>query len=221
MAKPSNRQLWEKGIPISGAWFEFAKLGDQRRYSELASPEEFQKIAPKAKLGSGRDILNFISAGLGQWTAKRQFQNDLRGSLLGALANDQLAAYGFRVSPSRSSGPVRIAAELFHEAKANWKTGEVTARGCTYLEIRIIDLGSVANWERSRPGPKGSGDAVRTAIKSIQKRDIDLCGIPRKKAFGLIKAELGQEYAKGSGLSDVNLGKFLLEFCPARGISSK
>lgn len=221
MAKPSNRQVWEKGIPISDAWFEFAKLGDQRRYSELASPEGFEKIASNTKLESGRDILNFISAGFGQWTAKGQFQNDLRWSLLVALANDQLAAFGFRVSPSRSSGPVRIAAESFREAKANWKMGEVTARGCTYLEIRIIDLGSVANWERSRPGPKGSGDAVRAAIRAIQKRDIDLCGIPRKMALGLIKAELGEEYTKGSGLSEVNLGKFLLEFCPARGILSK
>lgn len=216
MAGPSNRQLWEKGVALSGAWFEFADLDDQRRYSELASPEGFEKIASNAKLRSGIEILNFINAGFQQWTAKGQFQNDLRESLLVALANDQLAAYGFRISPSRSSGPVRIAAELFDDADTNWQTGKVHARGCTYSEIRIIDLSKLADWKPSRPGPMGAGEAVRVAIAAIQARQFDLCGIPRKRAFDLIRAELSEKNSNSFGLSDVNLGKLLLEFCPKR-----
>ena len=218
MAKPTNRKIWQSGVSIRDAWLEFANSGDQARYFELASASRLKQRTSETKLETGSDVLKLAMAGLQDWTAQGQLREELRESLLDELFNVHFAAYGYRIAPSRSREPVRIAPELFDNAELNWKTGSLSARGCAYSEICIIDLRELQDWEQSRPGPKGSGDAIRAAIASLQNRDIDLCGLPRKEAIELIRAEFDQRHQKGSGLSDVNLAKYLLEFCPKRRI---
>ncbi|ROT93297.1 hypothetical protein EB810_14455 [Altererythrobacter sp. FM1] len=218
MAKPTNREIWQKGVSIKSAWLQFACIDDQTRYSELASPAKLKERASNANFETVGDVLKLMSAGFGDWTAQSQFGDELRESLLDELFNDQLAAYGYRIAPSPSREPVRIVAELFDEAEPNWKSGELSARGRTYSEIRIIDLSELQGLEQRRPGPKGSGAVIRAAITALQHKQINLCGVPRKEAIALIRLEIGGNHPKGSGLSDVNLAKYLLEICPKRGL---
>jgi len=218
MAKPTNREIWQSGVSITDAWLEFASSDDQARYCELASGSTLKQRASETNLETGSDVVKLAMAGLQDWKTLGQLREELQETLLDELFNDQLAAFAYRVSPSRSREPVRIAAELFDDAELDWKNGTISARGCTYSEICVIDLHAMQNWMQSRPGPKGSGDAIRAAIISLQTREVDLCGIPRKEAIELIRAEFGHEHQRGSGLSHVNLAKYLLEFCPKRQI---
>jgi hypothetical protein len=136
------------------------------------------------------------------------------------LFNDQLQAYAYRASPSRSRSPVRIAADLFDLHDPDWESESLSARGIEYAEIRIVDPSRIAAFHRKRTGRKGSAQAIRDAIAALQIDGFDLCGIDRKSACEAIRRKIGNEYNRGSGLSDINLAKYILDVCPKRRIGN-
>jgi hypothetical protein len=218
MAIPTNRQLWELGTPLDSAWLQFASSDAKRRYSELPTLAKFNEQAKAANIQSASEFVSVFSAGLQQWSQTDKFENELRELLLDDLFNEQLHAYARRVSPSRSPAPVRIAAELFDDPQVDWKREYIVARGCGYAEIRIIDPSRVPDFQRPRTGRKGSAKAIRKAIADLHREGLNLCVIPRKSASVVIRQKLGGNYSDGSGLSDQNLAKYILEICPKRGI---
>lgn len=111
MANVSSRQIWENGVPLSDAWLEFADPDAKRSYSQRPTLETFNEQA--TNIESGGDMLKLVATGMRQWSDNDQFQKELQELLLDELFNDQLHAYGYRIAPSRSRTPVRIAAELF------------------------------------------------------------------------------------------------------------
>lgn len=216
MANPTNRQLWELAVRLNSAWLEFASADAKRRYSEL--PSILGKQANAANVQSGLGLANLLASSLGQWTQRAELESELREQLLIELFNDELHAYAYRVSPSRSRSPVRIAAELFDVHDPDWQSETLLARGIEYAEIRIVDPIRIAGFQRRRTGRKGSAQAIRDAIAALQSEGFDLCGIPRKVACDAIREKIGNSYAKGSGFSNVNLSKYILEKCQRRGI---
>lgn len=218
MANSGNRDIWENGVPLSDAWREFADADAKRRYLERPTLETFNEQAAAANIQSAHDISRMLSMGMRQWSENRQLQKQLQKSLLEELFDDQLHAYGYRIAPSRSRTPVRIAAELFECPKVEWTRNLMTARGCTYSEIQIIDPMAITDWSQRRHGPKGSGDTIRAAIAAIQSRCVDLSDMPRKSAFDLIRQEIGGTHSNGSGLSNPNLAKYVIEIYGTRRI---
>src|SRR5690606_37978933 len=111
MANPTNRQLWDMGVPLDRAWLEFASADAKHRYSEL--PSILGEQAKAANIQSGLELVNLVASSLGQWAQRSEFENELREQLLVELFNDELQAYAYRISPSRSRTPVLIEADLF------------------------------------------------------------------------------------------------------------
>ena len=211
----SNRQLWEKGVPLDRAWLELASPEAKHRHDALP---KFLQFAEQSNLEEIASLPAFVGRWSREWSKRIALERELRDSLLDELFNDQLQAFGYRISPSRSHAPVRIAPELFDDAKVDFERRLIRARGCDYIEITIVDPARIANFRPQRTGRKGSADAIRKAIKALQNERFDLCGIERKIACELIRNKIGPNYPKGSGLSDVNLAKYILEVCPQRRI---
>lgn len=214
----TNQQLWAIGVPLERAWLEFANADAKRRYSELTTLADFAERAKATKIQSGLDLMNLYSSGLRQWSQWGELQNELREMLLGNLFNDELQAYAYRILPSRSRVPVRIAPELFDLNDPDWQHQTLRARGVEYAEIRIIDPARISGFQKHRAGRKGSAQAIRDAISVLQSEGFDLCGIDRKLACEAIRNRIGNNNSKGSGLSNQNLAKYILEKCPRRGI---
>ena len=219
MAILSNRQLWEMGVPLDSAWLEFASDDVKRRHSELPTLAKFNEQAKAANVQSGSEILNLYSSGMQQWQERLQFENELREALLVELFNDQLHAFAYRLAPSRSRSPVRIAAELFDLHDPAWQSESLSARGMEYAEIRIVDPASIAKPLLTRTGRKGSAVAIRNAIAVLQAEGVDLCG-PRKLACDAIRRKIGGSHEKGAGLTDTNLAKYIVEICGKRSIGN-
>lgn len=216
MANPTNRQLWDLGVPLNRAWLEFASADAKHRYFEL--PSILSEQAKAANIQSGLELANLVASGLGQWAQRSEFERELREQLLVELFNDELQAYACRVSPSRSRAPVRIAADLFDLHDPDWQSETLRARGIEYVEIRIVAPARIAAFQKPRTGRKGSAHAIREAIAALQREGFDLCGIDRKLACDAIRDRIGNSHPKGSGFSNQNLSKYILEKCPKRGI---
>lgn len=216
MANPSNREIWENGVPLNEAWVKFSDADAKRRHSELSALETLNEQA--ANMRTGADISKFIISGMQRWSEYDQLQDEMQEFLLDELFNDQLHAYGYRLAPSRSRTPVRIAAKLFECPDVAWKRNRMETRGGTYSEIQVVDPAAIAGWLAPRHGPKGSGDAIRAAIGAIRTRRADFCEIPRKSAFDLIRQEIGEKPITGSGLSNENLAKYVNAVCGTRRI---
>jgi hypothetical protein len=216
MAILSNRQLWEMGERLNDAWLEFASEGAKGRISELPTFVDAVRATDHKTLA---EFAKGISAGVSAKLAREKAEAQLREALLVELFNDELHAYAYRVAPTRSRSPVRIAAELFNLHDPDWQKESLSARGMEYGEIRIVDPARIARSQLPSAGRKGSADAIRKAIADLQREGVDLCG-PRKQACQLVRNKLGYENIKGSGLSDPNLAKYILEICNKRSIGN-
>ncbi len=216
MANLTNRQLWEMGERLNDAWLEFASEDARVRFSELPTFVDAVGATDHKTLA---EFAKGISAGLSAKLVREKAEAELRDTLLTDLFNDQLHAYAYRVAPTRSRLPVRIDAELFDLHDPDWQRESLSARGIEYAEIRIVDPSRIANRPLARSGRKGSADAIRKAIADLQSEGADICG-PRKQACQLIRDKLSVENVKGSGLSDPNLAKYILEICNRRAIEN-
>jgi hypothetical protein len=216
MAILSNRQLWEMGERLSDAWLEFASEDAKSKFSELPTFVDAVRVTDHKDLG---EFAKGISAGWNAKLARDKAEAELREALLTDLFNDQLHAYAYRVAPTRSRSPVRIAAELFDLHDPDWQRESLLARGIEYVEIRIIDPARIGSRLLPRTGRKGSADAIRNAIAVLQAEGVDLCG-PRKLACDAIRRKIGGSHEKGAGLTDTNLAKYIVEICGKRSIGN-
>jgi len=214
MAIPSSRQLWEMGVPLGSAWLEFASVDARRQISELPT---FVGAVGSTTHETAIEFVKALSSGWSAKLARDKAESELRDALLTELFNDQLQAYAFRIAPSRSRSPVRIAADVFDVHDPDWRSESLSARGIDYTEIRIVDPTRIANPPKPHGGRKGSAVAIRKAIAALKSEGFDICG-PRKLACDAIRRKIGGTYAKGSGLSDPNLAKYILEICEKRRI---
>jgi hypothetical protein len=218
MAIPANRKLWEIGVPLNSAWLEFADADDKRRYSGWPISAKLKEQRAASGVPSISEFFGLLSSELSDWKSREEFKGELRESLLESLFSGDLWAFGYRVAPSVGRSPVRIDADSFENDDPDWKHESLIVRGFEYTQIRIVDPAHVENGSSRRKGRIGSNDAIRGAISSLQKRGVNLCAIPRKVACNEIRSELGNPETAGSGLSDQNLAKYILEICPKRAI---
>ncbi|MBO9581445.1 MAG: hypothetical protein J7498_11190 [Sphingobium sp.] len=219
MANPTTRQLWNLGIPLDSAWLKFASAEMRRLHSELPTLAKFNREA-KADLKAGAGLNKLMQSAVSQMHSRVNFEHSLRELLLDQLFNSELSAFGFRTSPSVSRSPVRIEADLFDNHTPDWKRETLNARGREYAEIRIVDLTQIQDFQRPRTGRKGSAAAIRSTIEDLLAEGVPLCGMRRDEACNVIIARLGSNHPDGSGLSLTNLPKYILEYCPKRGLDN-
>jgi hypothetical protein len=215
---PRNRELWLNGILIGDAWLELAPDHERERYSELEKAGGLLAAINSAKPSSPLELLNALSAASKTGSDKLQLMSNLRELLLDRLFNDELHAYGYRIAPSRSRRPTRIAADLFDDPKIDWAESRLTARGLEYENIKVLDPQIIPNQAVRRHGRIGSAATIREAIKQLKNSNIDICRIPRKEACNAVRAQIGKMTEVGLGLSNQNISKYILEFCPKRSI---
>ena len=139
----------------------------------------------------------------------------MKSNLIHGLLNSQFVATGYRETPSLGSSPVIIDAVHFEMGcDLNWEFSKVTAHGRQWGRVKI-----------SRPAisaplaNKGSGNAIRLAVRKLQKEGVNFNSISRKAGAHLIRIKLGRDYERGNGLSDVNLAKLIVEVCDRKGFS--
>lgn len=102
MANPGNREMWENGVPLNDAWFEFANPDAKRRYSELSALEALNEQA--GNMRTGADMSKLAVSAMQKWLEYGKLQSELQELLLDELFNDQLYAYGFRIAWKSCAG---------------------------------------------------------------------------------------------------------------------
>ena len=67
------------------------------------------------------------------------YMENLAAEVFGQIADGDLLAFGFRLSPTISDGPVFIFADVFSEpSRKGWLEGEVQASGWSYERVRVL-----------------------------------------------------------------------------------
>jgi hypothetical protein len=156
--------------------------------------------------------------------AKYEKQEELKSELLESLFNVELIATGFREAPSSSSAPVAISADAFDDTNfyVDWDKGLIHVHGKRFGRVRITDPNiPLPTHAALRPGRPGSNAAIVKAIDAlIADRSIPpFCDMDRKRACEMIRAHLGKAHFRGNGLSDENLGKYIVRKCGKKHIS--
>jgi hypothetical protein len=217
----SNRQLWSAGIFIGYAWLELAADHERACYSELEKRGGILAAVNAAKPITPVELSKVISAAANNDRERRHLAEQLQESLLDRLFNGELHAYGYRIAPSRSGQPTRIAAELFEDPKLDWEESRLAARGLEFEDIKVLDPERMPNNVIRRKGRIGSSATIREAIKRLKNSNVDLCCMPRKEACNAVRREIGKISEIGLGLSNQNISKYILEFCPKRSLDKQ
>ena len=223
MSRNSNLNQWRGAVPLASAWETFAS---KKELADLASSPDFNsKLSEELSLAvASKDpafvkILKPFSTATAARLKRKSLIEGMCESLLDALFNEQLWAFGYRKRPSRSSYPVRIEADFFDGANVELINSTAENFGLVYADIRVCDalLKSPLN-SNSR---KGSADAICAAIAQLVAGRQDFCDLRSKTQCELIRQTLGQHYVSGNGLSNENLSKLILLQCPKRAIQSE
>jgi hypothetical protein len=209
------------GIFIGDAWLELAPRHDRACYSELEKAAGVLAAVNAAKPTSPLEMSKAISAALNSRREREALAEELRERLLDRLFNDELHAYGYRVAPSRSHHPTRIAPDLFDDPKLDWGDSHLTARGLTYEGVKVLDPQRISNQAKRRKGRIGSAATIRKAIKQLKDSNVDICVMRRKDACNVVRAQIGEIAEIGLGLTNQNISKYILEFCPKRSLDNK
>ncbi|OYX39680.1 MAG: hypothetical protein B7Y98_04725 [Sphingomonas sp. 32-62-10] len=153
---------------------------------------------------------------------QRRRDNEIRlqDDLLELLFNGQLIATGFVRSINPRPKPVIIEPDTFDgDANVDWRNSIISNLGVTYENVRVSDLETVVARPQKRIGRPGSGDAINTAIDALMNSDPEFCTGNRKIASEKIRNYLGNQATDQSGLSDINLAKYIRRKCPKRVIT--
>lgn len=222
MSRGSNFEAWRVALPLAEAWEHFASPSDK---TNLASAPDFNSslsgAVEQADASTRPFLLNLLKPLIAAQTAG-QARNDIiegmRESLLDALFNNQLIAFGNRKRPSRSTYPVKIDADFFDGVDIHWDNSSAENFGLLYVDIRIsqnITLPCAASTSR-----KGSIDAINKAIRELIIEYPNFCNLPRKTACEQIRRKLNRNRVNGHGLSEQHLSKLIVKCCPKRPIQS-
>lgn len=150
---------------------------------------------------------------------RKKAADGLKDELLDRLFNADLLAFGYRLTPSRSSMPVQISPDFFDHASADWNNDEAEFNGKRFGHIRIIDPQSPAFSNKPRTGRPGSTSAIDEAVKQAIRSIPNFCNLPRKTACDEIRKIIGAPEIKGNGLGNENLAKHIVANCGSRRIT--
>lgn len=218
MAKRTNRQLWEMGIPLGEAWLKFAN--DDARERLINQPGWLQTLENAVGHVSGLSGLASVVNDAFQTNAeKRRIELEMQEDLLDRLFDGELMALGFRIFPSRSAAPVAIDASFFEFLAIGWADNSAAFEGKRYAQIRIIERD--ADFDVSAPliGRPSSGGVILAAIDELMAdQEMSFCSLPRKIACAKIRHKISHQEISGNGLSDKNLSKYILQKCQRRQI---
>lgn len=220
MSRGSNFEAWRAALPLVDAWEHFASPNDK---ANLASAPNFNSSLSgglaQAAASTAPVLLNLLKP-LMAANAAEQARNDIiegmRESLLDALFNNQLIAFGYRKRPSRSTYPIKIDPDFFDGVDIHWNNSSAENFRLLYVDIRISQ--NIIPSSASSTSRKGSLDAINTVIMELIIEYSDFCDLPRKKACELIRQKLNRIHVKGDGLSDQHLSKLIFKICPGRAI---
>ena len=102
--------IWDSGIDLNMAWYEFG--------AERQRKQQIERRGTPASL---------------------VIQRLMMGDVYGDLASGHLMAFGFRLTPTISNGPVLIPADSFQTPMSDeWEESVVSASGYTYERVRVI-----------------------------------------------------------------------------------
>lgn len=217
MAKNRTTEIWRLGIALDEAWQKLASVQGQAELSKLPSgQEEMQKQLSKA---SG--ILDFVyaaSVGLSASAERSAIISKLKDDLLDNLFNSTFLAFGYRQAPSKSRGPVQIDPTFFEYPEIDWEGNCAEFDGKKYRIIRIINSKDLRDEQKLKTGHPTSGPAINSAIIQLMKTHPEFCNIPRSVACEIIRKTINHPTISGNGLSDQNLGKYIIANCGRRRI---
>lgn len=215
MASNRARLLWENSIPLRDAWRHFASNADQGLLDEMPRALEAMTKFASDHAGNGlKAIADAIAIGVRTSQEHRAVQDRLREDLLTDLFNEQLIATGFRERPSLSGAPVLIEAGHFAECVADWEQSKIEANGRLWNRVRI----SPPEKPIVRKVPN-SRDAIEVAICALVAKNADFAKAPGKIRCDAVRAEIGQNYVPGNGLSDQNIERHFVRICGIKRIS--
>lgn len=215
MSRISNRKIWEAGTPLVEAWKAFGNCKLAAQLSEMPGGLDTFNDAAASDPGA-----RLAEASLLALRANHDRQNlilQMRETLLDDLFNSDLAAMGFRELPSTSSAPVKIEPDFFERPKINWDRNFAESIGKKFNRIRVFDPHAAVALVQKKGRP-GSNESIISAIDRLIRENPDFCDQSRKISCEQIRELIAPKSILGSGLSDQNLGRYIVKKCPKRGI---
>ena len=223
MASARSLALWRSGISLSEAWRKFAdptelaRLDKPLEYSAAANTISDKMTVPERLVGA----INCFSKIGDALLHKRKLEESLREELLDRLYNGDLTATAYREAPSTSASPVKLPADDFESAEADWENARLFINGKTFGRVRITDEYAIepAKLPKSRRGRPGSTAVINAAIDRLIAQGVDMSGMHRATAAQCIRDELHVVHKTGDGFSDINLSKRITAKCGIKAYS--
>lgn len=104
-------------------------------------------------------------------SASLAYQILMTGDIFARLYENKLKAYGFRISPTLSDGPVEIPSDVFEHHPIDLTEDNVSASGWTYERVRVVSIESQNN-------PKPESKAGRAPIERVNVKSVRDMGRP-------------------------------------------
>lgn len=218
MPSSQTRQIWENGIPLCDAWLELASAIEKQVHSEL--PGFGDTLSAATEPAYWAEISKTLMAANDATQHRRNNEGRLKDDLLESLFNGQFIATGFVRSINPRPKPVMIEPDTFDgDANVDWRNSIISNLGVTYDNVRVSDPDALVARPQKRIGRPGSGEAINAAIDVLMNSNPNFCTENRKIACERIRAYLGNKATDQSGLSDINLAKYIRRKCPKRVIT--
>jgi hypothetical protein len=217
MAENRNKRIWNNAIQLSDAWLHFATPQQQAQLANL--PTGLQELESRKAEVSG--FLKMLEASQAGWLAHQkrlEMIEQLKEQLLDELFNSNVSAFGYRLTPSESRGPVQIDPVFFEYPEIDWDGNSAEFNGKSYRAISIIDPYNLPNADKLKTGRPSSGNVINAAIKELILNNPQFCNQHRAAACQQIRKSIGKPEIPGSGLSDKNLEKYIIANCGRRQI---
>ena len=229
MAPNKSRIIWDHGVPLDEAWIHFSSEAERLLLENGPSGlqvanDRISRMAlspPDSLVPFVKGVSEAIQAGFAATRTKQETEDSLKESLLERILNNELVATGYRERPTRSTIPVVIDAEIFESVKPEWEKSWLSEFGLTYNRVRVTNLATIelVPIKTRSVGRPGSGEAIAAAITVLIRNETGFCDLDRKVACEKIRDHLGGTPIRGSGLSNQNLSKYILQACPQKRVS--
>jgi len=213
MASLKSKFLWKKSIPLSYAWTKYAPEELRKKYDRLSNPKEWIIKSDSEKiLARGLDIFVQITYAL---KCKSQIEDELKCLVNKGLLDGDLVAYGYRESPSRSNGPVRIDISSTRSIDVDWKYDRLETYDHVYNRVGILNSNEaeLPFEQQSNSKPINAIGSIKTAIDTLIENNPEFIYETRKMQAHLVRKYLNVCHDKYDGYSDKNIAKHLRDIC--------
>ena len=203
--------LWERGVSLENAWWEFEPFIDRRHINLLLrdpanDPDNDPFVEQK---------INWA----GDTTERRELKfkmlkHNCRGALFGRIYHGELWAIGFRNFPTNSDTPERVPRHLFFlDADAgeqtpenvNWAKGEVGDSEHRFFDIRVIqspDSESSPIPQKAQTGRPRKRGHLESACKIARDRHSNFCELSVEQAKMIVEPILKTDLNNPAGFED-------------------